>query len=230
MRTYLNDFVKLFFPKTCLICGKSLYKHESQICLLCIKDLPRSYFHLADNNPLNKIFWGRVDVKDVISFLLYKKENVVKDILHALKYRNCKEVGYELGKLYCRELANVNYLQHIDFLIPVPLHPKKLAKRGYNQSEWIANGMCESLNAKVLTDVLFKATYTKSQTNKGRYQRWINIEDSFDIRNTSILENKNVLLIDDVLTTGATIEACVGKLKKIKGISVFVATLAYASN
>lgn len=228
MVSYLNDFFKLFFPRTCLVCDYTLYQHEEHICRKCIKNLPRSYFHLADNNPLNKIFWGRVDIEKVVSFLLYSKGSHVKNILHALKYGNCKELGYELGKMYAKELSEVSYFNELDFLIPVPLHPQKLSLRGYNQSEWIAKGMSEYLPGKVMVDNLFKNTHTSSQTNKGRYNRWENIATSFDIRDTKVLENKNVLLVDDVLTTGATLEACANCLSKIKGVTIYVATLAYA--
>lgn len=230
MSNYLYDFFNLFFPRTCLICDHSLFKHEKNLCNKCLANLPRSYFHLADDNPLNKIFWGRVDIEKVVSFLLYSKGSLVKDILHSLKYRDCKEVGYELGKLYSKELLVTNYFEKVDFLIPVPLHPKKLASRGYNQSEWIAKGFAEHLNAKVMVDNLYKRTHTATQTNKNRYNRWENISRSFDIRDTAVLENKTVLLVDDVLTTGATIEACASHLIQIKGITIYVATLAYATN
>ncbi|WP_185957497.1 ComF family protein [Saccharicrinis carchari] len=194
----------------------------------CTKNLPRSYFHLADDNPLNKLFWGRVDIEKVVSFLLYTSGSHVKEILHALKYGNRKELGYELGKLYAKELSDINYFGQIDFLVPVPLHPKKKSKRGYNQSEWIAKGLAEHLPGKVMVDNLYKKLHTTSQTNKGRYSRWENIAQSFDIRDTGIFKNKKVLLVDDVLTTGATIEACAGNLAAIEGITIYVATLAYA--
>ncbi|MGQ1787362.1 MULTISPECIES: ComF family protein [unclassified Saccharicrinis] len=171
-----------------------------------------------------------MDIEKVVSFMLYTKGSMVKYILHAIKYGNKKELGYELGKLYSQELLEVNYFNNIDYLIPVPLHPKKLAKRGYNQSEWIAKGLAENISGKVMPDNLYKRIYTTSQTNKGRYKRWENIANSFDVRNPSILENKKVLLVDDVLTTGATLEACASNLAKIKGTRIFVATLAYATN
>ncbi len=228
MSNYLSDFFKLFFPNTCLICNYALYEHEKHICRKCIKNLPRSYFHLTDENPLNKIFWGRVDIEKVVSFLLYTKGSHVKQILHSLKYGTRKEVGYELGKMYAKELADINYFSNLDYLVPVPLHPKKMNIRGYNQSEWIAKGLAEHLPGKVMTDNLYKKTHTTSQTNKGRFSRWENIASSFDVRDTSLFENKKVLLVDDVLTTGATIEACATTLSNIKGITIYVATLAYA--
>ena len=229
MSNYLSDFFNLFFPRNCAICKRSLYAHEKFICRKCNKELPRSYFHLSDNNPLDKIFWGRVDIDKVVSYLIYSKGNMVKHILHNLKYRNCKELGYELGKLYGAELSEVNYFGRVDWLIPVPLHPKKMAIRGYNQSEWIAKGLCVNLNGGVMNDNLFKRVHTSSQTKKSRYSRWENIEDSFDIRDRKVLENKTVLLVDDVLTTGATLEACATCLAEIPGITINVATLAYAT-
>ncbi|GAF01851.1 ComF family protein [Saccharicrinis fermentans] len=226
---YISDFFQLFFPRTCPICHLALFKHEKSICTKCLRKLPRTYFHLAKHNPLDSIFWGRVDIEKVASFLLYTKGSMVKYILHSLKYKNQKELGYELGKLYGHELAKVNYFGPMDYLLPIPLHPKKLAQRGYNQSEWIARGLAEHMSAQLMIDNLYKCTFTSSQTNKGRYRRWENISNSFDIRKPSLLENKRVLLVDDVLTTGATIEACAAQLTNIKGVSVSVATLAYAT-
>ncbi|WP_075590394.1 ComF family protein [Labilibacter marinus] len=230
MKNYINDFLRLFFPSVCLICGNALLTHENYICRKCNKDLPKSHFHLADNNPLNQLFWGRTNIDKVVSYLLYTHGNMVKHILHALKYRNQKELGFELGKRYSQELAEISYFDEVDWVIPVPIHAKKLAIRGYNQSEWIAKGICENLNGEIMPDNLYKKTFTSTQTNKSRYQRWENIENTFDLRDANALENKTVLLVDDVLTTGATIEGCANTLETIPGITVHVATLAYATN
>jgi len=196
---------------------------------LCEKELPRSYFHLANDNLIEKLFWGRVDIKRASSFLLYTKGSVVKNILHSIKYKNQKELGYELAKLYSNELKEVNFFNDINVVVPVPLHNKKLRIRGYNQSEWIAKGYSEVLNAELVTDNLFKKIHTSTQTKKGRYERWENVDEVFDIRDMKLFENKNILLVDDVLTTGATVEACAKVLSQIKGITLNVVTLAYAT-
>lgn len=229
MKSYIADFFNLFFPRVCLICSKGLYQHEKHICRLCEKELPRSYFHLADDNLVEKLFWGRVNVKRASSFLLYTKGGVVKNILHSIKYRNNKELGYELAKLYSSDLKEVNFFDHIDVVIPVPLHDKKFQLRGYNQSEWIAKGFSESLSAELVTDNLFKRIHTSTQTKKGRYDRWKNVGEVFDIRDKALFEQKNILLVDDVLTTGATLEACANVLSQVEGITLNVVTLAYAT-
>ncbi|TLX77780.1 ComF family protein [Labilibacter sediminis] len=229
MIPYLSDFFNLFFPKICLICSRALHMHEKHICKLCERALPRSYFHMANHNPVEKLFWGRVNIEKASSYLLYTKESKVKNILHSLKYRQQKELGYELGKIYARDLSEVNYFKNLDFIVPVPLHPRKFKERGYNQSEWIAKGLSEVLSVPLKTDLLFKSYHTSTQTRKGRYQRWENVEDVFNIVSGEKFEGCNILLVDDVLTTGATLEACAKKLKSIKDIKINVATLAYAS-
>lgn len=229
MKSYIADFFNLFFPRVCLICSRGLYQHEKHICRLCEKELPRSYFHLADDNLVEKLFWGRINVKRASSFLLYTKGSMVKNILHSIKYRHKKELGYELAKLYSDDLKEVNFFGDIDVVIPVPLHDKKLRLRGYNQSEWIAKGFSESLNAELVVDNLFKKMSTSSQTKKNRYERWENVGEVFDIRDKTLFEHKNILLVDDVLTTGATLEACAKVILQVKGITINVVTLAYAT-
>ncbi len=230
MKTYLHDLFQLFFPRVCSICGNALYAHESFICRKCQQSLPRSYFHMGDQNPLEQIFWGRIQIEKAASFLEYRKGNMVKSILHKMKYKDCKELGFEIGKIFGEELSEVNYFSDVDYIVPVPLHPKKMYLRGYNQSEWIANGINENIGVDVVTDNLFKVIHTSTQTKKGRYQRWENIQKSFDLRYPERFVNKHILIVDDVLTTGATIEACASQLLKVNGVKLSVATLAYATN
>ncbi len=226
---YLDDFFNLFFPNVCCLCGRSLFQHENLICRLCEKDLPRSYFHFLAKNPVEMTFWGRVDIQKGTSFLLYVKGSKVKNILHAIKYRNNRQLGYELGKLYGLELNENNYFADIDLVVPVPIHPKKLRIRGYNQSEYIAQGLCDSLQKTLQTEGLRKVVNTKSQTRKGRFERWENVSDVFKIDDDSLFCGKNILLVDDVLTTGATLESCARCFSKVPDVTLSIATLAYAT-
>lgn len=148
--------------------------------------------------------------------------------MHNLKYRGKKQVGIYLGKLYGKELKKSDLFNTIQVVVPVPMHPKKQQKRGYNQSALIAEGLAAAMNAEVQIDNLIKVSNTSSQTKKSRYNRWQNVKDVFQINDETLLEDKHILLVDDVITTGATIEACAQQLVKIKGVTVSVASLAYA--
>lgn len=225
---WIRDFINLFFPKLCQVCGTSLLYQEKVICLLCVVKLPRSNFHLFDDNPISRIFWGRVNLNAATSFLFFSKGGSVQKLIHNLKYRSNKETGYYLGELMSKDLLNSPLYYDIDCVIPVPLHKKKLKKRGFNQSEIIADGICSSFNLKTDTTSLIRSENTETQTKKSRYSRWKNVEGSFTVIEPSKLVGKHILLVDDVLTTGATIEACAQKLLEIPNSKVSVVTLAYA--
>ncbi len=227
---YLSDFFQLFFPYVCVGCGRKLFRHEEQLCRLCISKLPYSYYHKIKDNPVEKIFWGRVNIEKATSFLIYKKDGVVKNILHDFKYRNNKELAVAMGKLFATELNKYSYFQDVDYIIPVPLHPRKLKKRGYNQSEYIAKGMYNILNVQILTDCIIKVENTMSQTKLSRYNRWLNVGKGFAVKTPEILKNKSILLVDDVVTTGATLEAMASTIENIEGIKIYIATIAAAGN
>lgn len=222
----INDFFNLIFPKLCCGCNNALLKNEDIICVSCIVNLPKTNFHLDKENPVNKVFWGRVQIEMATSFYLFSKKSKVQNLLHQLKYKGVREVGFVVGKLFGYDLMESKHFKGIDFIVPVPLHKNKLKKRGYNQSEWIANGISESMNIPVNLESLYRKIDSQTQTKKGRYKRWENVGEIFGISNSK-LENKTVLLVDDVVTTGATIEACSQVLIK-QNCKVFVATIAYA--
>jgi len=222
----INDFFNLIFPQLCCSCNQALLKHEKVICTNCIITLPKTNFHLDKNNVVNKVFWGRVQIEMAASFYAFTKESKVQNLLHHLKYKGVKEVGSVLGKLYGFDLKSAEFFKEIDFIVPVPLHKNKLKKRGYNQSEWIARGLSESMNIPLRLDVLYRKVDSKTQTKKSRYKRWENVGEIFGVLKDDI-KNKNILLVDDVLTTGATIEACAQVLIE-KECKIFVVTLAYA--
>ncbi|MBL4594854.1 MAG: ComF family protein [Flavobacteriales bacterium] len=222
----INDFFNLIFPKLCCACNNTLLKNENIICISCIVNLPKTNFHLDKENPVNKVFWGRVQIEMAASFYSFSKKSKVQNLLHHLKYKGVKEVGSIVGKLFGYDLKESKYFQGIDFIVPIPLHKNKLKKRGYNQSEWIAKGVSEAMDVPMNFGALYRKVDSQTQTKKGRYKRWENVGDIFGVLNND-LDDKNILLIDDVVTTGATIEACAQILIK-QNCKVFVATIAYA--
>ncbi|MEA3495296.1 MAG: ComF family protein [Bacteroidota bacterium] len=225
----LNSFVSFFYPKLCAACKVVLNKNEENICLNCLATLPKTNFHLLPDNPIKKIFWGRIPIESATSFLYFVKQSRVQELLHNLKYRGQKQIGSQLGYLFGNDLKQINFFKTVDFIIPVPLHPRKLKKRGYNQSEYIAYGLSQSLGIKLSTDNLIRDQFSSTQTKKSKYLRWENVKNIFQVIDTKLFENKHILLIDDVITTGSTIEACFLALNKCENIKFSVATIAYSS-
>jgi ComF family protein len=223
----LNDFFNLIFPKICFACNGVLLKHEKVICTSCQFSLPRTNYHLDKENPLTKVFWGRVDVQNVAAFYSFKKKGRVQNLLHQLKYKGAKEVGERIGELYGFDLLKSSWIDSIDCIIPVPLHPKKMKKRGYNQSEYFARGLSKSTNKKLEITVLYRNKHSDTQTKKSRFNRWENVSEIFDIKNSEEIVGKHILLVDDVVTTGATLEASVKALLKVN-CKVSIVTIATA--
>lgn len=225
---WINGFTHLFFPRTCQACGHVLYNQEEVICTKCLYHLPKTNFHFHESNPISRTFWGRVELNAATSYLFFNKQGKTQRLMHNLKYRGKKQVGIFLGKKFGTELMKSDLFKTVQVIIPVPMHPKKQHKRGYNQSALIAEGMALAMTAEVQIDNLVKVLNTASQTKKSRYKRWENVKNVFQVRNEKLLENKHILIVDDVITTGATIEACAGRLAKVKGATISVAALAYA--
>ena len=225
----LKDFFSLLFPVVCLSCGKSLVHNESVVCTLCQYKLPKTNYHLQKENPVAKLFWGRVNVESATAFYSFTKGSKVQHLIHQLKYKGQTEVGISIGKWQGMELLKSEDY-NIDVIMAVPLHKKKHRKRGYNQSEYFATGLSESM--KVPTDfvTLYRAEDTETQTKKTRYNRWKNVEYIFKLNDFSSLEGKHILLVDDVITTGATMEACIQTLLEIPRVKVSVAVIAFASH
>jgi len=229
MKTQIfNNVLSLFYPRLCVGCGNALQQREQHLCLYCMMHLPETNFHKQKDNPLVNIFAGRVRVREVTSWLYYKKGNTVQQILHALKYKGKKELGAFLGENYGKIIIQEPRFQTVDFIIPIPLHPKKQRKRGYNQSEWIAKGLSAGMGKPYRTDVLRRAQFTDTQTRKSRFNRWENVKEVFEATPNESVYGKHLLVCDDVLTTGATMEAAISKLLTIPGVTVSVVTLATA--
>lgn len=222
-----NDFIALIYPRNCVACGNSLYKHEEQLCNYCYLNLPKTNFHKQQGNPVDALFYGRTPLMLASSFYLFVKKGSVQKVLHAIKYKHNKDLAVLVGIWYAEDLKH-SVISTADFIIPVPLHSKKFKIRGYNQSEEFASGLCEGLNIPLNTSVLKRKEFTQTQTKKSKYERWENVEDVFELNNPDVFRNKHIVLVDDVITTGATIEACCQLLHQIEGIKISVLSIAFA--
>ena len=228
--SFFDSIIGLFYPSVCAACGSSLYKWEKQVCLRCRSLLPQTGYALNEDNPLARIFYGRVRLKAVTACYFFSKEGKVQRLIHELKYRGNTEAGVFLGQELGKTLKDAPLFQCLDYLIPVPLHPKREKERGYNQSMMIAQGVHEVTGIPVGKEFLFRTVNTATQTHKSKEDRWQNVKDIFELRHAERLEGKYVLLIDDVLTTGATLEACALTLSVVPGITISCATAACAGN
>lgn len=224
----LQGIVNLFYPRLCVLCNGSLLIAEKHICTVCQLDLPLTNFHLEKDNPLEKIFWGRTQLNRAFAFVYFKKGGAVQRMLHQLKYKGNTELAEYLGLLYGTNLKETIYNEKIEAVIAIPLHISKLRKRGYNQSELFANGLAETLQIENLSNSIIRNKATETQTKKARFDRWQNVESIFSVSQPELLKHKHVLLVDDVITTGSTIEACANELLQIEGCKVSVASVAAA--
>jgi ComF family protein len=203
-------------------------RNENIICTECYVSIPRTNFHLLPDNPVAQMFWGRCVIEKASSFSFYTRGSRMRKLIHNMKYRGRKEIGYELGKLFSSYLKSSGFSNDFNIIIPVPLHPSKLRKRGFNQSEYIARGIAEVTDLPVEIRCLKRVTGTGTQTKKTRLDRWINVEGIFTVDYPDILIGKHILLVDDVITTGSTIESCANELLRIENVKVSVVALAAA--
>ncbi|MBB2149862.1 ComF family protein [Pedobacter gandavensis] len=230
MPFFKNNFkqlLHLLFPAECFGCAQPLIPEESDICNTCLQALPYTDHHLHPENLVARQFWGRLPCSAAMAMLFFKKGNVTRQLIHHLKYSNQPSLGLKLGTLLGERLLTAPLYQNIDFLVPVPLHPKRSAERGYNQSECIARGIAQVLKVPISTRHLFRKTVTDTQTNKGRLLRFDNMSTAFELQHLKELENTHLLLIDDVLTTGATMEACGITLLQSMPEKLSIAALAF---
>ena len=190
--------------------------------------IPRTCYHLKNDNPVAQLFWGRCMIEKASAFSFYTKGSRITNLIHNLKYKGIKEIGFELGKIYSLSLRSSGFFNDIDLIIPVPLHPSKKRKRGFNQSDSISSGISEVTRLPVFADSLVRITLTGTQTRKSRYERWTNVEGIFQVPDPEQLKGRHVLLVDDVITTGSTIESCANEILKIEGTRVSVLALAFA--
>ena len=218
----------LLFPSVCEACGNILYKNENILCTKCLYMLPRTNYCVDTENPIIQLFTGRLRLCRATALFTFQKGSKFRKLLHRLKYNSKPEIGVLLGKELGAEMLKSNNFSNIDFIIPVPLHPKRQKSRGYNQSEMIANGISEITKVPVLNNNLIRNIETTTQTKMNKEERWHNVSGKFITKNPKEIENKHILLVDDVVTTGSTIEACGEVLLKINGLILSIAVLAKA--
>ena len=222
-----SDLLGLFYPRVCAGCDAHLRKNEENLCLLCLHDLPLTYFWDYEVTPIEKLFWGRLPVASACSFLHFEEGNKAQSLMHRLKYDSRTGVGIELGRSFAAKLQEKNWFMDIDFIIPIPLHVTRQLRRGYNQSTFIADGISNVYDRPVKPHLLRRIVGSDSQTNKSRYNRAENVETIFRA-DAKGLEGKSVLLVDDVVTTGATLVSAGSQLVEAGVNKLYIATLAIA--
>jgi ComF family protein len=213
-----------------MACGNNLFRNERLICTSCLFRLPKTNYHLEKDNPISQIFWGRCNVNTAASFYFFSKAGKVQHLVHQLKYKGKKEIGVFMGEIYGKELMLSTDFAKTEIILPVPLHPKKEKKRGFNQSEVFAMGLSSSMHVPYDTHTLIRTFASETQTRKTRFKRWENVKEIFSLQDKEKLSHKHLLLVDDVITTGATIEACVNLLNTIEGVTINIASIAVASH
>lgn len=225
---WLDDLLWLVYPELCVSCDKPLNTGEKCLCTSCRFHLPKTNFHLEEVNPIIKHFWGKVKVEAAAAYFLFTKGEKVQHLIHQLKYRKRKDIGVFLGELYGYDLKKSAVFSTVDVIIPVPLHPKKLRKRGYNQSECFAEGLSQSLKVPYDVRSLKRKKETQTQTRKHRFERFENVNNVFSVTKPEQLKGKHILLVDDVITTGSTLVACAEALLAVPGTKVSIVAIAYA--
>jgi ComF family protein len=226
--TYLKDLTRLFYPHNCAGCGYELYDTRHFLCLNCLESLPLTGFEKSPDNYVARMFTGRLPLKQAGSWLFFGKGGICQALIHQLKYRGNTELGEYLGRLMGTNLGREGWFNDIDVLIPLPLNQKKLNIRGYNQSTVLCRGMQASTGIPVEEVAVMRTFYTETQTRKSRLQRWSNVQHVFDLQEAGHLHGKHALLVDDVITTGATMDACGQVLLKVPGLKLSVLSLAVA--
>jgi ComF family protein len=221
----LRQFSHLFFPQVCVSCGDKLLVQEKCICLKCIFKLPKTNNFKETDNALEMLMAGRMPFERIASFCLYSKKGVLAPMMQYLKYRNRDDIGVLLGKMYGEDLRGSDFLQPIDIIVPVPLHQKKLKQRGYNQAEMIAKGLSEATSISISTENLVRTIHNPTQTKLDKSRRWENVKEIFDVKNPGQFENKHILLVDDIITTGSTLEACGVALQECNNLKISVAAI-----
>ena len=224
-----ESVLHVVFPHVCDGCGSDLLNIESNLCIRCLASLPETNFEMHQNNPVEKDFWGRLPIVSASAHLYFTKESLVQRLMHQLKYGGNKEIGLQLGRIMGNALRSSNRFHDIDALIPLPLFPSKEKKRGYNQAKVLCDGMAEVLSLPVWSTIITRPQHTETQTKKGRIERWKNIEGKFRLTDPDAIRNKHLLLVDDVITTGATLEACGNELLSAENVKLSLATLCVAS-
>ena len=228
LKYLFKSTVHLLYPHICTGCGSDLLDEDNLLCLKCIHDLPHTNFANLANNPVEKYFWGRIPLQAAYSQFYFSKEFLIQHLIHQLKYKGDTKIGFNMVELMGKTLLKSDRFKNIDALIPLPLYTDKEHKRGYNQAAVICNGMSSVMNVPVYNKYVIRQHATETQTRKHRTERWENVKDSFKVAKAEELVGKHLLLVDDVVTTGATLEACGSVILQTADVKLSIATLAYA--
>lgn len=223
----LENFLHLFFPHNCSGCGSDRLRHDSSLCIQCLARMPETGFAPLPGNPIEKKFYGRLPVEAAFSMYYFSDGGLMQRLMHAFKYRGNRDLGFQLGCLMGHAIRD-SYRFEPALLVPLPLYPSKEKKRGYNQAGILCEGIAGITGWPLLNDAVVRRKHTDTQTHKGRIDRWLNMEGNFRVPDPTALENRHLLLVDDVLTTGATLEACGEALLEVPGVRLSLATLCYA--
>jgi ComF family protein len=226
VRSAVNDFIHLFFPHVCAGCGSDVIDLKHQLCLRCIAELPYTNFFGQPDNPVEKKFYGRLDVNSAASGYFFTKDSLIESLVYELKYKGNKAIGYYMGERLGNLLLNSRF-SDVDIIVALPLNAQRLKKRGYNQATVLAEGIASVWRRPIVADAVIRKVNTETQTHRGRITRWENMDGVFAVAEPSLIENKHILLIDDVVTTGASLEACGAEILKVVGTTLSIATLAY---
>lgn len=222
---FINDLLSLIFPRNCEACSNLLFEHENFICNQCSIDLSSGIKQYQGQ--INNVFAGRIPLENICCCYVYMKDGKTQNLLHAIKYQGQKALAVHIGKLFAQQYKD--QLKTIDLIIPIPLHAKKLKKRGFNQSDCFAQGIQGESQISIERELLTRVKNTETQTKKAKFARWQNVEGIFLLHNPTYFENKHILLVDDVITTGATLEAAWLAFKDVKGIKISIGSIAYAA-
>jgi ComF family protein len=223
-----ESLLHFFFPHVCAGCGNDVLNDKNELCLRCAESLPETHFELYRDNPVEKKFWGRLQLQNATAQYYFVRESLTQHLIHQFKYKGNRELGLQLGSIMGYALDRSDRFS-VDALVPLPLFPHKEKRRGFNQSEILCRGIAEYLHVPVLTDVIIRPTHTETQTHKGRIERWKNMEGKFVVTNPGAIEGKHLLLVDDVITTGATLESCGAELLKAANTQLSITCLCYAA-
>ena len=222
----VENFVSLLYPKLCVICGEPLIENEAFFCLSCFLKLPRTHYHLIPENQAIERLAGKVSLEKASSYLYYNKGGVAQKVIAEIKYKGNRKLGEWIGRYLAKDMMSSGFFQGIDYLVPVPLHRSKEKKRGFNQAEKIAEGIAQVTNIPLEISTVFRAKANTTQTQKGVFERWKNTQHLFQMNNPELFKEKHILLIDDVLTTGSTLESLAQRLLESEGVKISVLTLA----
>jgi ComF family protein len=226
---WLQALGNLFYPRLCLACADNQPPRHALLCVACQLQLPRTDYHLYQENTLTERFWGRVPLISGTAMYHFVKGGRAQHLLHQLKYEGKKDIGTLLGQWYGKELINSPWYRSVDAIVPVPLHPRRERQRGYNQSDVFAAGLAQSMHIPWIKTALARKIHTDTQTRKGRLDRFGNVAEVFEVRRPNLLQDKHLLLVDDVMTTGATLEACANGLLQVPGVTLSIATIGIAT-